>query len=449
MNKLNGLIELMQTAVDRGTTSVEGVHKSILNSNYNRIETIRPLKKMTKYIRELQMQSTGGVYHIIRLVNQEIGSFVLFVLEKVEKIKKADLKCTNADDTQNTSLTIRNTKLPPKWSETGISILNGVFGDYLHKKDNALSTPMQFYQNRHPLGLTKKSLEKAYPKHSAKICILVHGLACNETIWEYRDDCKTTYGSLLQTDLDYTPFFLRYNTGLHISENGKMFSTLIADLISAYPRQVDEIIMIGHSMGGLVIRSGCWYGNQQGADWAKKIKKLFYIASPHQGAPLEKFGNVVSGFLKEIPLAYTRLAGNIVDLRSSGIKDLRFGYVVDEDWEGYNPDMILKNNKNRITLLEGVSHYAVTGSLTKNPGHLMTQFFGDPMVRKSSAMGRSRQERFHLPINGHTEFAKIGHLKMAHCQEVYLQIKTWCRQTATHVTEEEAAMDASFVDAVL
>jgi triacylglycerol lipase len=155
---------------------------------------------------------------------------------------------------------------------------------------------------------------------------------------------------------------------------------------------------------------------------------------------------VLSGLLKEIPLAHTKLAGNIVDIRSSGIKDLRFGYVVDEDWEGYNPDAILKNNKNRIPLLEGVSHYAVTGSLTKNPDHLMTQFFGDPMVRKSSALGRSGQERFHLPINSHKEFAKVGHIKMAHCNEVYQQIKAWCRQTATHLTEGQAAIDASLIN---
>lgn len=448
MSKLNGLVQLIQTAVDKGTTSVEEVHKSILIGNYNKINTIRPLKKITKNIQELQIQSTGSVYYIIRLVNQEIGSFVQFVLERVGNIKKAESKCTNSDDMQSTSLAIKKTKTLPKWSEIGISILNGVVGDYLHKENNALSTPMQFYHNSRPLSLTKESLEKTYPKHSAKICILVHGLVCNETIWEYRDDCKTTYGSLLQTDLDYTPFFLRYNTGLHISENGKEFSRLISDLLSAYPQPVDEIVMIGHSMGGLVIRSGCWYGNLQGADWAKKVKKLFYIASPHQGAPLEKFGNVVSGFLQKIPLSYTRLAGNIVDLRSSGIKDLRFGYVVDEDWEGYHPDAILKNNKNRITLLEGVSHYAVTGSLTKNPDHLMTQFFGDPMVRKSSAMGRSRQESLDLPINCHKEFAKVGHIKMAHCHEVYQQIKTWCRQAAIRLTEGDVSMDASCVNLV-
>ncbi len=259
----------------------------------------------------------------------------------------------------------------------------------------------------------------------------------NETIWEYNGDDKITYGSLLQADLDYTPIFLRYNTGLHISENGKMFSKLMSDLLSAYPQKVNEIVMIGHSLGGLVIRSGCRYGTQQEADWVKKVKKLFYLASPHHGAPMEKLGNLFSGFLKTIPLAYTQLAGNVADLRSSGIKDLRFGYLVDEDWEGYNPDAILKNNKNRVTLLEGVSHYAVTGSLTKNPDHLMTQLFGDPMVRKSSAMGRSGQERLHLQINYHKEFANIGHLKLAHCHDVYQQIKTWCLQTAPCQSESE------------
>ncbi|MCD6584649.1 MAG: alpha/beta hydrolase [Desulfobacteraceae bacterium] len=430
MSKLNGLIQLIQTAVDKGATSIEEVHNTILIDNYNLIKLIKPLNKITENIQELQTRSTSSVYHIIRLVNQAAGNFAQFVLEKVEIIQKTDLNPTNVDNMKKTTLEIKKTESSPKWAESGVSILNGVFGDYLHKENNALSTPMQFYHNDRPLCLTKESLKNAYPKHSDKLCILLHGLACNETVWEYNGGDKTTYGSLLQDDLDYTPIFLRYNTGLHISENGKMFSKLMSDLISNYPQKVNEIVMIGHSMGGLVIRSGCRYGTKQEADWVKKVKKLFYLAAPHHGAPMEKLGNLFSGFLKTIPLPYTRLAGNVADLRSSGIKDLRFGYLVDEDWEGYDPDAILKNNINRVTLQEGVSHYVVTGSLTKNPDHLMTQLFGDPMVRKSSAMGRSRQERRHLPVNDHKEFAHIGHIKLAHCHDVYQQIKTWCRQTA-------------------
>ncbi len=315
-----------------------------------------------------------------------------------------------------------------KATDLGIGILNGVIGDYLHEQQNELAAVMNFYLRNKPLHLSTEKLKEAYPDITPRICILVHGLTNDENIWRFHDDPKMTYGSLLQKDMEYTPFYLRYNTGRHISENGRNFSKMITALIEAYPVKVKEIILITHSMGGLVTRSACHYGKEEG--WIEKVRKVYYLGTPHMGAPLEKFGNIVTNILEAVPRPYIKLASDIINLRSSGIKDLRFGYLVDEDWEGRDPDAPLKNNKHFVPLLESASHYIITGTLTENPNHPVSRMIGDVLVRKSSALGRSKEENQSIPFDkaNHREFNKMGHMMLTHNLEVYLQIKKWCME---------------------
>ena len=207
---------------------------------------------------------------------------------------------------------------------------------------------------------------------------------------------QTNYGVLLQRDLGYTPFYLRYNTGRHISENGRNLDQLMNELIAALPVAIDEIIFITHSMGGLVTRSACGYGLRHESAWIKKVRKLFYLGSPHLGAPLEKFGNAAAFVLKNFPRPYIKIIGDVINVRSSGIKDLRFGYVTDADWVGRDPDLFLKNTKNSLPLMEGASHYVITGRLTKNPGHPVSRWLGDALVRTPSALGRARRREHFL-----------------------------------------------------
>jgi len=187
-------------------------------------------------------------------------------------------------------------------------------------------------------------------------------------------------------------------------------------------------------MGGLVVRRACYDATQHQMDWVKKVQKLFFLGSPHLGTPLEKIGNVVSNVLQAVPRPYTKLAGDVVNLRSSGIKDLRYGYVTDEDWEGQDPDAMLQNNKNTIPLLEGVTHYIITGRLTEDSEHPVVQWFGDAMVRKPSALGQSKDEEHSIPfpLEHHREFPKVGHLKLTRFPEIYEQIKLWCEETSSN-----------------
>ncbi|MBU1537599.1 alpha/beta fold hydrolase, partial [Myxococcota bacterium] len=260
-----------------------------------------------------------------------------------------------------------------------------------------------------------------------RLAVFVHGLVADETVWNFSEDPATSYGSLLEQDLGYTPLYLRYNTGLHISENARQFADLMEALLDRPGVQVDELLLIGHSMGGLVIRAAAWYGSQNNHRWTEKVKTIIYIASPHQGAPLEKLGNLVTGILKGLPQPYLQVAGDIINQRSDGIKDLRFGYLTQGEWSGGDPDAILTSHKELIPLLGGVRHHAISGTLTKNPAHPAAVALGDFVVRNASALGQSPLNEYSLPFTSVRVFPRMGHLRIAHDPLVYEQIKQWCR----------------------
>ncbi len=315
-----------------------------------------------------------------------------------------------------------------------LSIANGIVGDYLAAEGNGLAQGMAFYHQGRPLPLTRRDILAAHPGATGKIVILVHGLCCNETLFAFPGKPGVDYGALLQKDLGYTPYYLRYNTGLHISENGQALAGLMDELVSVHPERVSEIVLLGHSKGGLVLRSACHYGRVRGAGWVKLVSRVFHLGSPHLGAPLEKLGNAFTWCLKAIPSPYTWVAADFINLRSAAIKDLRFGYTVDEEWRGRDPDALLTNNRKSVPLLPNARHYAVAGSLNQDPLHPVSRIMGDILVRVESAVpgalpedagGRAapRFDRARTRL-----FAGLNHFALAAHPEVYGQILDWCRE---------------------
>ena len=103
-------------------------------------------------------------------------------------------------------------------------------------------------------------------------------------------------------------------------------------MVKAWPVDVAEVVLIGHSMGGLVARSACHYGECDGAGWVGAVRHVFCLGAPHLGAPLEKAANAAGWALTRLP--ETRPFGAMVNARSAGIKDLRFGSCVEANgWD--------------------------------------------------------------------------------------------------------------------
>ncbi len=319
-----------------------------------------------------------------------------------------------------------------QWAASGVSILNGVFGDYLHKHQNGLAIDMAFVHRDQPMSLDRAALLGAFPDSAGRLCIFLHGLCCNERSWvfgaaDHQGDAKAadvSYGSLLHAEMGFTPLFLRYNTGRPIAENGAHFADLLDALITAFPVPVKEIVLVGHSMGGLVIRSACELAAQGLAEnsdrgaWLEFVTKAIYIGTPHEGADLEKFAHATASVLAAVPNQVTRLIGDVLNLRSVGIKDLRHGHAPAEN------DQATKSKPAAPTPIkqpDRIEHFLVAGTLNEDPQHVVSQLFGDGLVRVPGGTAQGSG----LPDDHIRVFPGVHHMALAYDQDVYLQLKKW------------------------
>lgn len=291
------------------------------------------------------------------------------------------------------------------------SVVNGVIGDTLDAEKSPLAIPMELLGE--PRG--------------KKLCILVHGLFDTVHTWRFPRK-RVDYGSLLKKDLGYTPLYLAYNTGLHISTNGQALSKLLSRAFKKNPAKVREIIFIGHSMGGLVIRSACHYGKKTRAPWVEHVKKIFFLSTPHLGSDWEKLGHLASVILNVMPNLFTMGVASLGNKRSAGIKDLRFGYLLDEDWQGQRDKALWHDNRHPVPLLPGVDYYNIASLLAKEKMNVFSEYFGDGLVHMRSAVGKSVFKSLTLPfLPQHFKVLKgFSHTQVTHDGRVYRQIRKWC-----------------------
>lgn len=281
--------------------------------------------------------------------------------------------------------------------ELSIAILNGAVGDYLARTGNGLATPMSVVVAGQPVALDRAALADAFPGDadgSTKLVVMVHGLMCSEDVWDFPDG--TTYGTRLAGDLGFVPVVLRYNTGLSIAENGRALDALLAGLLSAFPRPIEELVLLGYSMGGLVIRSACRLAEAQSSSWLSIVRRAVYVASPHQGAPMERAGRSLTKLLGLIPDPVVQSVVEVAETRSRGVKDLGDA-VLGEGHPGQRNEA--------WPLSSRLDHYLVAGSLTRRPE--IAEVLGDFMVPLPSGS------------DGHHGLAPVGTLPAAHVRVVY------------------------------
>ncbi|RTL01844.1 MAG: alpha/beta hydrolase, partial [Neisseriaceae bacterium] len=111
--------------------------------------------------------------------------------------------------------------------ETALAVLNGVLGDYLQAKHNPLAISMQLRRAGQALTLQREALAAAVPDAGGRVLLLIHGLCMNDLQWSSE---QHNHGTALAAELGYTPLFLHYNSGLHISINGRCLSELLQTL---------------------------------------------------------------------------------------------------------------------------------------------------------------------------------------------------------------------------
>lgn len=304
--------------------------------------------------------------------------------------------------------------------EAVVAALNGVLGDYLAATDNPLAITMRFRRAGRPMVLDRAALRSDLVGTTPKLLVLVHGLCMNDLQWRREGH---DHGEALARDLGYTPVYLNYNTGLSVSTNGRILAQLMAHLYDAWPAPIERLVMVGHSMGGLVARSAIHHGAQMqrgGLRWPTRVNDLVCLGTPHQGAPLEQAGHGVEVLLGAAP--YAAPLARLGKLRSAGINDLRLGNIV----HGPSGDDGTQRGAS-VGLPEGARCYALAACLGPSAVGLKGRVLGDGLVPVASALGQHRDPARHLDFAAERQAVvpNTGHLELLSSMEVYGRLQAW------------------------
>lgn len=306
--------------------------------------------------------------------------------------------------------------------EAVLSAFNGVLGDYLSDTGNPLAIPMQLRHRFEPLRLDRVSLLGAIPQPKTGVMVLVHGLCLSDRSWLHNGQVPA---SELADHLGCTPLTLQYNSGCHISTNGQQFASLLQSLSEMWPVPLSRIVLVGHSMGGLVMRSAVHAAEVAGLSWRSKLAALAFLATPHHGYPLERGGHQTDQILQWFPYAvpFSKLGR----IRSAGITDFRCGNLLDAHWSDVQRSSGRRDPRQPVRLPTGVSSCAVAATLANAHAPIAQRLLGDGLVPLDSALGEHGERRFRLrvPVERRSVVFSTGHIEVLSRPKVYEQLAAW------------------------
>ncbi|MDO8450304.1 MAG: alpha/beta hydrolase [Rhodoferax sp.] len=394
---LRGIAQLATQATTGVTHIAEGVHQSVWKT------LGAPGGKAPGQARGI----TGLVYQSIRRVTQLLGQGVDTLLARLQPMLES------AEDARPGT--------PER--EAVLAALNGVMGDRLLQSNNPLATRMTLRYRGEALDW---QAPLSLPQATGKVLLLIHGLCMNDLQWHAQHKGQVVdHGEALASSLGYTPVYLRYNSGLHTSENGHQLSTMLEQLVTHWPVPIEDITVVAHSMGGLLTRSAFHYAKVEGLRWPAYLKNIVFLGTPHHGAPLERAGNWVDVILGSTP--YTAPFAKLGHLRSAGITDLRYGHVLDIDWQGHDRFHRKPDSRQFVPLPEGVACYAVAATLAPKRGTLADRLIGDGLVPLHSALGQHDDPQRSLEFAKTSQWIayRTGHVALLSSPDVMRQIVQW------------------------
>lgn len=422
MKRLRGFIDLVFDAVHETTHLVEQTHDGVVKRSVRRFAPVEPAKSTAHVVTGIQTAIAGTTFKSIRAINAVTRAAVNTAADLAETGLAEQVEGEREELATPIQSTAAGTL---SWcADYAEASLNGVFGDYLSRRANRLDLGMTLRDHGKRLPVTHEALAAAFPEPRSRVCVFVHGLAATEWLWSLSSKAHygvddVTFGTRLRDDLGYAPLYVRYNSGRHVSDNGKQLAELLDEVLGAYPWPIEEIALVGHSMGGLVSRSAAHYGREHGAAWVDRLRHVACIGSPHLGAPLERAFHVLTYALSRVDAAGAEVPGRLLGLRSAGIKDLRYGYTVDEEWSERDPDALFEDARQNVPLVDGVGYYYLATTISRDPAHPVGQLLGDLLVRLPSAAGVDPEPTRRIPFAGGAIVPGLDHVQIANHPRVY------------------------------
>jgi len=326
--------------------------------------------------------------------------------------------------------------------EQFLAILNGVLGDHLAASDNPLAIQSSLRRVGRPVALDRASLAEAWPEASNRLLVTAHGLCMHDGEWrsvnegKNRDELDEGFSGLpesLAISHGYSTVDFHYNTGRHISDNGRDFDEMLERLVANWPVPVEQLVVLCHSMGGLVARSAAHYGLEAGHAWPERLKKMVFLGTPHHGSPVERAGH---GIDRALGISrYSAPFARLGKIRSAGITDLRHGNIIESDWhDDWHDDrrehdrFAHAHDTRSPTLLPAhVECFAVAATLDDTQDSARARYFGDGLVPVPSALGQHHDPAFELPIDIRNRFVatETGHLDLLRCPEISRRVHDW------------------------
>ncbi len=393
-------------------------------------------------VAQLANQATAGMTRIAEEVHQSVWSrlgapaaapgrtsgLTGFVYRTVHGVTELVGKGLRASFTRLEPMLERLVDAPPDTPqrEAVLAALNGVLGDQLADNHNPLATPMSLRHQGQALAL-RTGLQ--VPSASGRIMLLIHGLCMNDLQWQPAAAAAgvpaADHWQALATALGYTPVYLRYNSGRHTSQNGRELAVMLEQLTVHWPAPVQEITVVAHSMGGLVIRSAVDIARGDGLRWPGRLKNIFFLGTPHHGAPLERAGNWIDLLLGSTP--FSAPFAKLGQLRSAGITDLRYGFTSDADWLGRERFHRQPDQRQPLPLPCGVACHAIAATTQGKRGLLADRLLGDGLVPLHSALGQHDDPARTLAFAPENQWIayRVNHLELLRSAAVTGQLQLW------------------------
>jgi pimeloyl-ACP methyl ester carboxylesterase len=384
-----------KVAVQAGAARTQAMHGAIAARTFDILEAIPSISQGAGTVRRIHGAITSTVYAAIHR-----GSGLLLDAADVIEQKRS---APDAD------------AAPPGRIASNLrSAINGAFGDELADMDSVLSIPMAVHRHGREVVLTPDALRAIWPDPPSgrRLCLFLHGLCYNEHCWEAKDGVDMP--QRVESDFGCAALTLRYNTGLAVEDNGRQLATFLDRLCAVWPHPFDDVVIIGHSMGGLLARSALTHAVTAGLDWPARLRMVICLGTPHLGSPVERAGRMAT-----TALGLTRITEPLAQIaarRSQGIRDLHDGLGAVDG-----------------SALQHVAWRFIGGSLAEDPQGPLGRLFGDGLVTPDSATANSIADAAHAV--GDVQSIRLGgvsHMGLINDPRAYAQVSQWITENGAH-----------------